>query len=245
MAKPLSRKLRDAFYYRVWRRLVAVWDRIRGRLRSREAPAGDELETQPVRLHVGCGRHAFEGWVNTDIQAYPEVDLVLDITQGIPHRRLERVYSEHFLEHLDVEAAIAFLVECNEKLVSDGWLRLSTPNLDWVWTYVYSPEAGGDRLLRGIHANRSFYGWRHRFLWNRELLEAALHAAGFAEIRWCEYGVSELPEFRGRERHETYPDHEGCPHVLIVEARRGAHDPGELAALRRTLQSEFHDHMAD
>ena len=91
--------------------------------------------------------------------------------------------------------------------------------------------------------NLAFYGWEHRFLWNREMLARALTACGFEGLAWPDHGESEHEVFRGIERHRTYRDLPGLPHVLIVDARRGAPDPEALAELRETVQAGFLDHM--
>ena len=245
--KPFAQKVRDALYYRALLPAREASSRLPGFLKHavwrRVVPFRPPEE---ILLHVGSGREALPGWVNIDIQQYLEVDIQVDVTRGLPYSRARKIFSEHFIEHLDIEAALAFFSESNRVLVEDGWLRLTTPNLDWVWTNVYSPEPKApNRLVRGIHANRSFYGWRHRFLWNRELLETALRASGFSEIRWCDWGESELPEFQKLERHEQYPDTPELPHILVVEARKG--DPKtELArSFMATLRREFLDCLHD
>ncbi|MCP4654882.1 MAG: methyltransferase domain-containing protein, partial [bacterium] len=199
----------------------------------------------PIRLHVGSGMERLEGWVNIDIQRLPEVDYALDVTRGFPFANVERIYAEHFLEHLPVGDALDFLLESNRILAPEGWIRLSTPNLDWVWSNVYRPPGAGedpedpDRVLMGLHANRAFYAWGHRFLWNRELLGKALRVTGFRDIRWCGHGESPLEAFRGIERHETYDDTPEVPHVLIAEGRKGPPRPDELHSFHEQLQAEF------
>jgi hypothetical protein len=188
---------------------------------------------------------ALDGWINCDIQTYSEVDLALDVARGLPYRDVEFIFAEHFLEHLEIESALRFLVEANAALKSEGWLRLTTPNLDWVWTHVYSPSPEGARMDNALHANRSFYGWRHRFLWNRETLGEALLAAGFEEVRWCQYGQSEISELAGLERHERYPDSVDCPHILVAEARSGAGQKARLDRFRALVDREFLSHLTD
>ncbi|MEM7480458.1 MAG: methyltransferase domain-containing protein [Acidobacteriota bacterium] len=202
--------------------------------------------TSGVKLHIGSGKHRLEGWVNVDIQDIPGVDVVADVTDGLDFKHVQAVYAEHFLEHLEIGDAIDFLLECRRVLSDDGWLRLSTPNLDWVWSTHLPPHLEGEeKQLATIRANRAFYGWRHRFLWTREFLHRALEACGFDEIAWFRYGASGREVFQGLERHETYTDTEDLPHVLVVEARRGKVRKAELKALRQTLQDEFWMHMAD
>jgi SAM-dependent methyltransferase len=197
-----------------------------------------------ARLHVGCGRERLEGWVNIDFQAYPGVDVVADVTKGLEFREAEAVYAEHFLEHLTIDQALDFLLESYRALREGGRIRLSTPNLDWVWATHYALEAEAETKERmALHLNRAFYGWEHRFLWNRPLLARALEACGFVRLEWPAYGESRHELFRGIERHEPYPDGPDLPHVLIVEAEKGPPAPDALEALRRQVRSELLDHL--
>jgi len=217
--------------------------RLRRRVRrAARRAAGDG----PVRLHVGAGRSPLAGWVNLDVQDLPGIDVVADVTRGLGFDDVEAIFAEHFLEHLPLDEAIDFLVECHRALRPGAWLRLSTPNLEWVWITHYdlaAPDAAKERMALG--ANRAFHGWRHRFLWNRPFLGRALRSCGFEEVRWCRWGRSELPLFDGLERHETYADTDEHPHVLIVEARKGEPRPAELAALRALCEAEFLGHLDD
>jgi predicted SAM-dependent methyltransferase len=193
-----------------------------------------------VRLHVGCGPERLAGWVNIDRQELPSVDHVADVTRGLPFDHVAAIYAEHFLEHLPLDRAVAFLREAHRVLAPGGWIRLSTPNLDWVVAAHYAPNhlaaAAGDAAL-GL--NRGFHGWSHRFLWNRTLLGEVLEACGFTQVRWCRWGESEEETLRGLERHETYDDTPELPHVLVVEARKGEPRPERYELLRRRLESEF------
>jgi predicted SAM-dependent methyltransferase len=204
--------------------------------------------SSPLRLHVGCGRARMAGWLNIDVQPLPGVDLVADVTQGlqVPDGAADVVFAEHFLEHLPLGEVPPFLTEVHRVLAPGGWVRLSTPNLEWVWSTHYRLDLDPERKrLAALAINRAFHGWRHQFLWNREMLEEALAACGFDEIRWCRYGESDLPVFQGIERHEAYEDYPGLPHVLVVEARKGSPRPERFAALRDLVAREFLMHMKD
>lgn len=187
-----------------------------------------------------------EGWVNIDLQPLPGVDVVADVTKGLDFTGAQAVFAEHFLEHLALADAVGFLLEAHRVLQERGVLRLSTPNLDWVWQthYRLDLDAAGKRAA-AIALNRAFHGWRHQFLWNREMLQEALLCCGFDDVRFCRYGESEVPYLCGIERHETYPDEPGLPHVLVAEARRGAPQPERLAALLATIERDFIMHLAD
>lgn len=171
------------------------------------------------RLHIGSGSVALPGWLNIDNQQYPGVDRVVDVTQGLPFRDVRFIFAEHFIEHLRFEDARVLLAECRRALRRGGVLRLSTPNLDWVWASHYrevlTPEL---EVLACFGMNRAFRGWGHQFLWNLATLSSALRDAGFGRVVRRAYGESEHEELRGIEHHEQNEDYEGHSHILIVEA---------------------------
>lgn len=188
-----------------------------------------------MNLHLGCGSVILPGWLNVDLQPYPGVERVLDVREGLPFKDVAYIFSEHFLEHLDLDDALALLRECRRVLREDGVLRLTTPNLDWVWATSYAtrwtPESPTRATIDAaqwphdesaardcVALNRAFRAWGHRFLYNRAMLEDALRRAGFARIEWCAYGESAHAPLRGLERHEQSPDTPALPHLLIVEA---------------------------
>lgn len=204
---------------------------------ARSSPAGP-------KLHVGCGRARLEGWVNIDAQQLPGVDVVADVTGGLDFVDCAAVYAEHFLEHLRIDHALDFLAEAHRVLADGGLLRLSTPNLDWVWLTHYRLEAEPEvKRDMAIHLNRAFHGWEHRFLWNREMLGESLEACGFRDLEWCRYRESRHAVFRDIERHESYHDTPELPHVLIVEGTRGPARPDRLAALRDRVARDFLAHL--
>lgn len=92
-----------------------------------------------MRLHIGSGSVSIPGWTNVDILNWPGVDVVLDVRKPLPFHDVEYVFAEHFLEHLTLADGLVFLRSCRTALRADGILRLSTPNLDWVWMTHYKP----------------------------------------------------------------------------------------------------------
>ncbi|MDQ5856798.1 MAG: hypothetical protein M3542_00780 [Acidobacteriota bacterium] len=178
-------------------------------------------EGAPLRLHLGSGQAPIPGWLNIDVQALPGVDRVLDVREGLPFENVSSIFGEHFLEHLELEEGLACLAECRRVLSDEGVLRLSTPNLDWVYATHYRLgqwTAEEDAISDCFGLNRAFHGWGHRFLYNRPVLFAALRTAGFSEMTLHGYGESDRPELTGLERHERSGDAPDLPHVLIVQA---------------------------
>jgi predicted SAM-dependent methyltransferase len=197
-----------------------------------------------VRLNVGCGRFPIAGWLNLDIQELPGVDRVVDVRDGLPFRDAVAVYAEHFLEHLTFLEALDFLRASHAALAPGGRIRVSTPNLAWVWA-THEPGApdAAEARRRTFVANRAFYGWEHRFLWTRDLLAEALAACGFAAVRFTAYGESADPALSHLEQHDRYPDEPGLEHVLIAEAERGEFERERFDALLAAAQEHFLVHL--
>jgi predicted SAM-dependent methyltransferase len=171
------------------------------------------------RLHIGSGPQSLAGWVNIDIVRYPGVDRVLDVRRGLPFKDVRFVFAEHFIEHLDLNAAMYLFLECRRVLREDGVLRLSTPNLDWVWASHYRlPASQQETVADCFKLNTAFHAWGHQFLYNEATLTSLLNEAGFANVVRCSYGQSTHPELRDIERHERSDDFEGLADILIVEA---------------------------
>jgi predicted SAM-dependent methyltransferase len=195
------------------------------------------------RLHIGCGTEAIAGWINVDNKALPGVDRVLDVTAGLPFENVAAIYAEHFIEHLSFDQGLAFLAECRRALSADGVLRLSTPNLDWVYATHYRLDGATpaeQSFIDCLVLNRAFHGWGHQFLYNRGTLSAVLRASGFASVRFHRYGESDVDALRGLERHRTWEDTPELPHVIIAEAT-GRAAPVELPA---NLMAEFREAIA-
>src|SRR4051812_602756 len=179
-----------------------------------------------LRLHIGSGNVRLPGWTNVDAQRLPGVDVVADVTRGLDFAAAEAVFSEHFLEHLAIDDALRFLLEAHRVLMGGGWVRLTTPNLDWVWLthYKLAGEAA-ERREAALAINRAFRGWRHQFLWNRETLAEALAACGFEAVRWCRRGGGGPPLFPRPGRPHTHGGREGMPPHPVLAGRQGGAPP--------------------
>lgn len=177
------------------------------------------------KLHVGCGAVGLEGWINIDLESSEATDIVRDVRDGLPFAdgAIRSVFAEHFIEHLTREEGQAFLAECHRVLAPGGAIRLSTPNLDWVWKTHYAYPADEEtKRLGALNLNRAFHDWGHKFLYNDVVLRDTLEAAGFDGIRFFPYRESDLPVFRDLEMHEqnTYETSDDLPDVIIAQATR-------------------------
>lgn len=193
--------------------------------------ATNDPKWRDLKLHLGCGPVALPGWVNVDNLPYPAVDFMWDLVRGIPFREARLIFAEHFIEHLSYTEARAFTAQCREVLRYDGVLRLTTPNLDWVWQVSYHPQLWTDQeqpVRECFVTNRAFRGWGHQFLYNFPTLSALMRNAGFRDVMQLSYGQSHRRDLVGLEHHQPYPDTPELPHVIVAEAsgrRTGAFTP--------------------
>ena len=183
-------------------------------------------------LHVGCGPQLLRGWINVDNQPYDGIDAIVDVRNGVPYENLDFIFAEHFIEHLSFNDAQQFLRDCRRALAPNGVLRLTTPNLDWVWLTQYHPgqwQEPSEAVRDCFWMNKAFRGWGHQFLYNLQTLTECLHDAGFETIEEQKYGQSRHDALRNIERHEQYPDAH-LSHIVIIEAS------GTRAAKSATLE---------
>ena len=172
--------------------------------------------TAKTRLQVGSGNNKFAGWYNGDITWDAEVIAYMGRKLPFASESLSFVHSEHAIEHVPRDAAIAFLKEVRRVLKPGGVCRIGTPDLaaaigsyvadDWrKWGWVH--EHGHDFIdSRARMINASFYWWGHRFLYDRPELERLCREAGFETLEFVELGESRHPELRNLETREHDAD---------------------------------------
>ena len=170
------------------------------------------LFEKPYKLHLGCGRIEFEGWINIDSNdSLKTVDVVWDLTQGIPFEdsSCQFIYSEHFLEHMPVGQGVLFLRECYRVLQTGGVIRIAMPSLDVLLEKIYQNNWQDQDWLtwpeyqfiqtRAEMLNIIFRWWGHQWIYDREELYRRLRESGFKDIRECEWGNSNIEELKNRE----------------------------------------------
>jgi predicted SAM-dependent methyltransferase len=167
---------------------------------------------RPYKLHLGCGKVKFDGWINIDLnQKLDTVDIVWDVSDGLPFEdgSCKMIYHEHMLEHLSIEKGMFLLQECHRVLQVGGVLRVAMPSLDVLLEKANSENWRDQDWLtwpeyqfiqtRAEMLNISFRWWGHQWLYDREELHRRLHESGFRKVRDVEWGSSDIPELRKRE----------------------------------------------
>jgi predicted SAM-dependent methyltransferase len=151
--------------------------------------------TRGLRLNLGCGPNQLDGWVNVDLAGRP--DLTLDLREPLPFDdgAAERIYSEHFLEHLERADARRLVREMRRVLAPGGRLRLGVPDTEWpLRAYASAEEDDYFRLARERwhprwcttrldHLNYHFrQQGEHLDAYDFPTLEELLRAGGFERV---------------------------------------------------------------
>jgi len=146
-----------------------------------------------LRLHLGCGKWHFDGYINID---YPPqqhnvvtklgADLYADIKKlNFPAQSVDEIRLHHVFEHFDRPTALALLIEWHEWLKTGGTLRIETPDLIGSAKTLLSDASlktkmGVARHLAGDQADKWAYHTEH---WFAERFENTLAKLGFGPVR--------------------------------------------------------------
>jgi SAM-dependent methyltransferase len=196
-------------------------------------------------LHVGCGPNLRGDWLNADQRPLTDEQgnatepdrlarlggmlyLEHDATRRFPFPdgTFDWVFSEHFIEHIDLDEAIAWLGEMRRILRPGGLIRITTPDLRRYLAGYEDPEAAfftehRNRISNAPRfaetgvpdrpawmVNQIFRGG-HRWIYDFDELRHAAVSAGFApeevvERRYQEGRVAEVCDLdREWRSHES------------------------------------------
>ncbi len=161
-----------------------------------------------INIHLGCGTRITKDWVNTDIFSGAGIDLQLNFREPLPFETgsVEKIYSEHVLEHLFKEETLRLLAECFRVLKKGASIRIGVPDAEIFFRNYVSGNRGYFKELRHLGGakepldtpidviNQMFrMGGDHLFAWDFETMQQALLQAGFTNITRYESGKSSSP----------------------------------------------------
>jgi predicted SAM-dependent methyltransferase len=179
--------------------LRIAWRKIRKQLQhlsKRRASLRQLAQLQPpLMVEVGAGgRPGENGWLTVDTEA--GCDLYWDLREGLPFpdNSVERLYSSHFLEHLDYQEGEAFLGECYRVLQAGGEFSISVPNAAiYLDAYARKQAPEGKDFFGHFpaynHTTRidyvnyiAYMDGHHKYMFDEENLLHRLRACGLREV---------------------------------------------------------------
>ena len=161
---------------------------------------GPKINTENLRLHLGCGDISLPGFVNVDASKTFASNVIDDITTlgSFGSDVAAEIYACHVLEHFSHDEVPMILKRWFDVIQPDGTIRISVPDMDKIvkiynanWQHFqtegHSPWIG---LIYGGQKDRyDYHKTGFNFVWLRKLLSDA----GFVDIK--EYPLA--PHFCG------------------------------------------------
>jgi len=173
---------------------------------------GTQSQVNLRRLHWGCGSITPAGWINSDLEPGPSVDISGNILDGLPlaDESIDYISSQHALQDLRIYDQVRAMSELRRVLKPGGVLRLSLPDFDramaayqsghrdyfmvWDWETI-----SGNFITHILWYNLS------QTLFTYEFAEELLRQAGFSEVQRVGYRqtVSRFPEIVDLDSREA------------------------------------------
>jgi predicted SAM-dependent methyltransferase len=183
-----------------------------------------------VKIHLGCGDHVLNGWFNTDLAPVVGGVMALDVTKTFPvaDNSVEYIFTEHLIEHIGYPEGMFMLRECYRVLVPGGRIRITTPDLNFLFALFDGGEVAEKYMEWATQQflpwapyvspvmvlNNFVRAWGHQFIYDDHTLRTAMMAAGFRVGPEQQLlGESSCPELRGLENVGRMP-----PGMLQLES---------------------------
>ena len=149
-----------------------------------EAPvAAFDWTANSRRLNLGCGWDKREGYLNVDLHAFHEPDLVADVRNldMLPAGEYDEIVAQDILEHLTRADGPVALREWARLLRIGGQLVLRLPDLIGLIDTLRASDdqAHQTNMVQCLFGTQAYNGDYHLNGFTEPLLRHALHDAGF------------------------------------------------------------------
>ena len=138
-----------------------------------------------MKLHLACGPHKKEGYLNIDIDPESNADVIADITQlNFGPASVDEIWMEHAIEHLTRGEAIALIGKFANWMKPDGKVIIITPDFDAnVQEYL---KANTEKRLQHwictIFGTQESVEQLHKCHFSKDTLQDILRHFGFAHV---------------------------------------------------------------
>ncbi len=135
----------------------------------------------PHIVNLGGGSVLHERWLTADVD--PRSDVWSDVTAPLafPDHSTDVVYLEEVIEHVTKQEGEALLREVLRILRPKGYLRITTPSLD------YFIKAAQSSLVDTTPINEIFYLHGHRHIYSELELQNMLQRVGYEHVESSSY----------------------------------------------------------
>jgi ubiquinone/menaquinone biosynthesis C-methylase UbiE len=149
------------------------------------------------RLHWGCGPITPYGWVNSDLQPHPGVDVPADILAGLPlpADSFDYIVAIHALPEIPIREQERALRELHRVLRPGGVLRLGLPDMDKAirayvskdidYFFLIPDEAA--KTISGKMITQLLWYSISRCMFTAEFATELLQRSGFRDTKICSF----------------------------------------------------------
>lgn len=166
----------------------------------RGKPAFNNIKkaAQSNLLNIGCGPYSKPEFINLDYLWEPGIDVCWNIAKKrlpFADASLEGIFTEHCLEHIEMNETLANLKEFYRLLKPGGVVRIVVPDGEiYVDIYEKRKRGGNEKMpyeegyitpmarINGIFRNHG-----HRFIYDFETMKTLLNQAGFSDVKKLSY----------------------------------------------------------
>ncbi len=132
-------------------------------------------------VNLGGGSNCLEKCLSVDID--PRSDAYTDITKRLPfsNESINAIFCEEVIEHVSLAQGSYLLKECWRVLKPGGYIRLTTPDLNWFASRVSESKEACAEM------NSIFYDHNHCYLYTQKMLWCAVQESDFANLKPSSY----------------------------------------------------------
>lgn len=188
-----------------------------------------------TKLHLGCGKRNFPGFINVDLADYPHIHYKrsVDDLSVFGDSSADLIYASHVLEYFAPSDASRVLKEWNRVLKLEGELRLAVPDFNAL-AEVYKKYGDMDSLQGVIYGLMEVGKDRpqilfHKAIYDFNMLKNTLEENGFYKVKkydWKDF----LPD--GQEDHSAaYIPRRDFQNGILVSLNVEAKKAGPIRAV--------------
>lgn len=150
----------------------------------------DAARAAELKVNLGCGHAALDGYVNVDRRALPGVDIVADAEKlPLNEGEVAEIFSAHLLEHFPQEYLRRTVLPYWRSLLRPGGvLRGVVPDADAMMTAYVAGAMTYEDLREVTFGAQDYEGDAHANMFTPDHLAGLLTEAGFTDVTWTARG---------------------------------------------------------
>jgi len=162
------------------------------------------MKNKPLKLHLGCGKHYLDGYVNVDLPSERQklmrarADIYKDIRDlEYSDNSVDEIRNHHLLEHFTRQEALKLLLQWRRWLKPGGFLVIETPDFEGsIKLFLNADLKTKFKLARHIFGSHESDWAVHKDFWSKDKFGFILNKLGFEiiEIKQFNSVLGKIPK---------------------------------------------------